>query len=86
MTLKNIVTVTENKKLDTKQAKYTIFENIKFHNFKLNTPPGIRNVFYVNKLRAVSTEFFPPNFGDNHPGPTIIGNENGTHEYDAEKI
>ena len=53
LTLKNITTTTENKKLDAKQVKYTIFEDIKFHNFRLNTPSNIRNVFHVNKLRAV---------------------------------
>ena len=45
LTLENIATATENKKLDAKQAKYTIFENMGSHNFKLNTPPNIRNVF-----------------------------------------
>ena len=58
-----------------------------FHNFRLNTPPSIRNVFHVDRLRAVSTDFFPSQISDdNHPAPTIIGNENGTHEYDVEKI
>ena len=56
-----------------------------FHNFRLDTPPNIRNVFHVDKLRAVSTDpFFSQVSNDNHPGPTIIGNENGTHEYDVE--
>ena len=57
------------------------------HNFRLDTPPGIRNVFHVDKLRAASTNPFPSQVSnDNHPGPTIIGNEDGTHEYDVEKI
>ena len=33
-----------------------------FHNFRLNTPLGIRNVFQVDKLRAVSADFFFPRF------------------------
>ena len=58
-----------------------------FHNFRLNTPPSIRNVFHVDKLRAVLTDFFPPQISnDNHPSPSIINNENGTNEYDVEKI
>ena len=62
--------------------KYTIFEDMGFHSFRLNTPPGIRNVFHVDKLRAVSADFFPPQVSnDNHPGPSIINNENSTHEY-----
>ena len=58
-----------------------------FHNFRFDTPPGIRNVFHVDKLRATSADLFPSQVSnDNHPGPTIIGNEDGTHEYDVEKI
>ena len=77
--------VIKNKKLDAKQAKYTIFENMGFHNFRLNTPPNIHNVFHVDKLRAVLTDlFFPQISNDNHPNSTIIGNKNGTHEYKVE--
>ena len=87
LTLKNITTTTENKKLDAKQTKYTILENTGSHNFRLDTPPGIRNVFHVNKLRAASADFLFSQISDvSHPGPTIIGNKNGTHEYDVEKF
>ena len=58
-----------------------------FHNFKLNIPSNIRNVFHVDKLRAISKDLlFSQVSNDNHPGPTIIGNKNETHEYDVEKI
>ena len=56
LTFKNITTAIDNKKHDAKQAKYTIVENIKFHKFRLNTPPGIRNSFHVDKLRATSRD------------------------------
>ena len=38
LTLKNITTAIENKKLNAKEAKYTILENMGFHNFRLDTP------------------------------------------------
>ena len=58
-----------------------------FHNFRLNTPLNIRNVFHVDKLRAASGDFlFSQISKNNHPGPSIINNKNGTHEYDVEKI
>ena len=77
--------MTENKKFDTKQIKYTILEDMGFYNFRLDTPRGIRNVFHVNKLRAASTNFlFSQTSDDNHQGPTIIGNKNDTHEYDVD--
>ena len=85
--LKTITTVIENKTFDAKQTKYTILEDIKFHKFRLNTPPIICHVFHVDKLRAALANFlFSQISNDNHPGPTIIGNENGTHEYDVETI
>ena len=84
--LKNRTTAIENKKLDAKQTKYTILENMGFHNFRFNTPPNIRNVFHVDKLRAVSKDrLFSQVSDDNHPNPSIINNENGTHEYDVER-
>ena len=86
LTLKNITTAIKNRKFDAKQTKYTILENMGFHNFRLNTPPGIRNVFHVDKLRAVSKCLLFSQISDNnHPNPSIINNESGTHEYDVEK-
>ena len=87
MTLKNIITVIENKKFDAMQTEYIIWEDMGFYNFRLNTRPNIRNVFYVDKLRAVSKDFlFSQISDDNHLGPSIINNENGTHEYDVKKF
>ena len=86
LTFFNIITAIGNKKFGAKQAKYTILDNIKFHYFRLNTPPNIQNVFHVGKLCAVSKDFvFYQVSNDNHPNPSIINNENGTYEYDVEK-
>ena len=66
-----------NKELDAKQTKYPILENMGFHNFRLNTPPNIPNVFHVDKLRAALGDFLCSQISDdNHPGPSIINNEN----------
>ena len=55
------------------------------HNFRLNTPPGIRNVFHVDRLRAASMDlFFSQISDDSHPGPSIVNEE--TPEYDVERI
>ena len=59
LTLKDITTTIENKKLDAKQTKYTILEDMGFHNFRLDTPPGIRNIFHVDKLQLQRTLFLP---------------------------
>ena len=39
------------KKLDWKNAKYTVTKVIDSHSVQLNTPPGINNVFHVDQLR-----------------------------------
>jgi len=39
------------KKLDWKNAKYTVIRVISPHNVELNTPPGIHPVFHVDRLR-----------------------------------
>ena len=74
-----------NQKTRCKTGKYTIFEDMGFHNFRLNTSLNIRNVSYVDELRAVSKIFlFSQISNDNHPGPSIVNEK--TPEYDVERI
>ena len=69
-----------------KHIKYTVLENINFHNFRLDTPTNIRNVFHVDRLRATSMDLFlSPNSDDNHPGPSIV-NDFLLLKYDVERI
>jgi hypothetical protein len=62
-----------NKKLDWKNAKYTVTEVINSHSVRLNTPPGIHNVFHVDRLRLASSDPFPsqPN-NDTQPAPVLV--------------
>ena len=62
LTLKNIATVIKNKIFDEKQTKYIILKDIKFYNFRLNTPLNIRNIFHVDKLRAASKKSCFPKY------------------------
>ena len=55
------------------------------HNFRFDTPPGIRNVFHVDRLRGASMDLFLSQISDdNHPGPFIVNEKNP--EYDVERI
>jgi len=49
--LRNIRSDRPSKKLDWISAKYTVIETIGSHACRLNTPPGIHNVFHVSLLR-----------------------------------
>ena len=54
------------------------------HNYRLNTPPGIHNVFHSNLLRTASTDPLDSQVSDDtQPEPVIIGDE---EEYEVEKI
>jgi hypothetical protein len=43
------------KKLDTKYAKYMVIEVIGSYSYRLDTPPGIYDVFYICLLKLATT-------------------------------
>lgn len=84
LSLENIKTDRPTKKLDAKYAKYTILKAIGSHSFRLDTPPGIHNVFYSRLLKLAVTNPFPSQKQDDaQKGPTLIGDQ---EEYEIEEI
>ena len=82
--LRNVRTTRSSKKLDWKNAKYTITEVIGSHSYRLSTPPGIHNVFHSSLLRTASTDpLDSQKTDDTQPEPVIIGDQ---EEYEVEKI
>jgi hypothetical protein len=72
------------KKLDYKNAKFTIIEVISSHSYRLDTPPRIHNVFYTTLLRPAVNDPLPfQAIYDNQPPPLII---RGEEEYGVEAI
>jgi Integrase zinc binding domain/Chromo (CHRromatin Organisation MOdifier) domain len=85
LNLRNVRTTRLSKKLDAKQAKYTITEVIGSHSYRLDTPPGIHNVFHSQLLRPVSYDPLPnQEQDDTQPGPEILGDDD--EEYAVERI
>ena len=72
LNLKNVTTDRPYKKLDWKNAKYTVLKVISNHNYKLDTPPGIHNVFYTNLLKRAAANPFLNQHQDNSRPPAII--------------
>lgn len=72
------------KKLDWLSAKYTILETIGSHACRLDTPPGIHNVFHVSLLRLAADDPLPSQQSDNHQPPAILADEG--EEYEVEDI
>ena len=59
LNLKNIITDRPCKKLDWKNVKYTVLEVISSHSYRLDTPPGIHDVFHASLLKRAAADPFP---------------------------
>ena len=84
LNLKNVTTDKLCKKLDWKNAKYTVLKVIFSHSYKLDTPPGIHNVFYASLLKRAAADPFPNQCQDNLQPPVII--VDGEEKWEMERI
>ena len=80
LSLENIKTDRPCKKLDARYAKFTVTEVVGSHSFRLNTPPGIHNVFHTRLLRPANSSPLPGQIVDYSQPPSIIENETEEHE------
>ena len=76
------------KKLDWKNAKYTVTELIGSHACRLDTPPGIHNVFHVMHLKRAGDDLLPSQVQDNtQPLAIVTGDDpDGEEEWQVEEI
>ena len=84
LNLKNITTDRPFKKLDWKNAKYTVLEVISSHSYRLDTPPGIHNVFHASLLKRAAADPFPNQRQGNSWPPAIM--VDGEKEWEVERI
>jgi hypothetical protein len=47
------------KKLDVKYTKYIVIEIVSSHSYRLDTPLGIYNIFYIRLLKLVKSSPLP---------------------------
>jgi hypothetical protein len=69
--LTNVKTDRPSKKLDWTCAKYTVLENVGSHSCRLDTPPGIHNVFHISLLKHIGNNPFPSQQQDNKQPTTL---------------
>lgn len=86
--LRHIKTDRPCKKLDARAAQFTVIECIGSHAYRLNTPPGIHNVFHTMLLRPVNNDPFPSQKQtDWQPTAILVEDDTGEHEeWQVEKI
>ena len=72
LSLENIKTDRPCKKLDARYAKFTVTEVVGSHSFRLNTPPGIHNVFHIRLLLLANSSHLPGQIVDDSKPPSII--------------
>jgi transposase InsO family protein len=84
LNLRNIKTERPCKKLDWKNGKFTVTEKIGSHAYRLNTPPGIHNVFNVQLLRLANSDPLPGQKVSDPQPPAIL--VDGEEEYEVESI
>ncbi len=84
LNLENIWTDRPAKKLDAKHAKFTVVGIVGLHSYRLDTPPGVHNMFHSKLLRLA---FYDPLASqvqdDTQPQPRLIQQED---EYEVEEI
>ena len=82
--LKNIRTIRPCRKLDWKNAKYTVREVIGTHAVRLDTPMGIHDVFHVDLIHLAAEDPLPSQRSDDTQPPAI--QVDGEEEYQVEEI
>ena len=84
LSLKNIRTKRPCKKLDVRNAKFTVLEMVSSHSYRLDTPPGVHNVFNVSLLHPAASDPLPSQRTTNpQPPPEFV---DGELEYGVEEI
>jgi hypothetical protein len=84
--LENIKTDRPSKKLDARHAKFTVTEVIGSHSYRLDTPPGIRNVFHPRLLRPANSSPLPGQVVEEGQPPAILHDTDGAEMYEIERI
>jgi hypothetical protein len=82
LSLENITTDRPSKKLDAKYAKYIVIEIVSSYSYRLDTPPGIYDVFYTRLLKPATTSPLPGQVLHKPQPPVLRINDDDEYEVD----
>jgi hypothetical protein len=86
VSLRNVKTDRPSRKLDWLNAKYTVTKLIGSHACRLDTPPGIHNVFHVSLLRRAGDDPLPSQAQDETQPPAVVAAHTNEEEWGVEEI
>lgn len=86
LSLQNITTDRPSKKLDAKYAKYTVTEVMGSHNYRLDTPAGIHNIFHTRLLKPAKSTPLPGQVIREPQPPALMFDEDGEGMYEIDEI
>jgi hypothetical protein len=86
LSLENIKTDRPSKKLDARHAKFTVTEVIGSYSYRLDTPLGIRNVFYLRLLQPAHLLPLPGQVVEEGQPPAILHDSDSAKMYKIERI
>jgi hypothetical protein len=85
LSLKNISTDRPSRTLDHRAAQFTVIEPVGSHAYRLNTPPGIHDVFHTSLLRRAATDPLPSQTIHEPQPPALVG-EDDNQEWEINDI
>ena len=83
LSLRNITSERPSKKLDWRNAKYTVTKAVGSHAYQLDTSKGVHNVFHTNLLRPAHINPFPSQVIDDSQPPAIQVDNNDEYQVDG---
>ena len=86
LSLENVTTDRPSKKLDAKYAKYTVTEVISSHNYRLDTPLGIHDVFHTRLLKPAKSNPLPGQVTHEPQPPALMIDIDGEGMYEIDEI
>ena len=86
LNLKNISIDRPSRTLGERAAQFTVIEPVGSHAYRLDTPPGVHDVFHTSLLRPAARDPLPSQTTNEPQNPALIREAGEPEEYEVEAI